>query len=196
MTETPSNGNRKRLLALIPAAIFFILAGFFLVALFSGDPSRVPSALIGREVPVFDLPKVEGLSQPGLSDKDLRGGKAGIVNVWASWCVPCRDEMPMLVDFRQSHPDVPLYGINYKDDPRAARRFLDELGDPFDRIGADDKGEVSIDWGVYGVPETYVVDGEGKIVLKHVGPLTPEDIENDILPALRAASPAASAAGS
>lgn len=177
-------------MALIPAAVFFVLAGFFLVALFSGDPSRVPSALIGREVPVFDLPKVDGLPQPGLGDGDLRDGRASIVNVWASWCVPCREEMPMLVDFRKNHPDVPLYGINYKDDPRAARRFLMELGDPFDRIGADAKGQTSIDWGVYGVPETYVVDGKGRIALKHVGPLTPESIENDILPALRAATPA------
>ena len=90
---------------------------------------------------------------------------------------------------------MPLYGINYKDDPRAARRFLSELGDPFDRIGADARGQASIDWGVYGVPETYVVDGEGRIVVKHVGPLTPESIENDILPALRAANPATPAAG-
>ncbi|MAB13670.1 DsbE family thiol:disulfide interchange protein [Parvibaculum sp.] len=195
MTDEPSTGGRRRLLALIPAVVFFVLAGFFLVALFNGDPSRVPSALIGREVPVFDLPPVEGLPHPGLADGNLRGGKASIVNVWASWCVPCREEMPMLVEFRQKHPEVPLYGINYKDDPRAARRFLSELGDPFDRIGADARGQASIDWGVYGVPETYVVDGEGRIVVKHVGPLTPESIENDILPALRAANPATPAAG-
>ncbi|MDX5364939.1 MAG: DsbE family thiol:disulfide interchange protein [Alphaproteobacteria bacterium] len=179
--------SRFRLAALLPVVLFLAVAGIFYTAIFSGsDPSKVPSALIGRYVPEFALGPVEGLEQPGLSNADFAQGGPVIVNVWASWCVPCRTEMPLLVEL-QRVADVPLYGINYKDDPAAARRFLAELGNPFERIGKDDTGRAAIDWGVYGVPETYIVDGKGRIALKHVGPLTPEAIAEEILPALRAA---------
>lgn len=179
--------SRFRLAALLPVFLFLIVAGIFYAAIFSGsDPSKVPSALIGRYVPDFELGPVEGLEQPGLSTADFAQGGPVIVNVWASWCVPCRVEMPLLVEL-QRVAGVPLYGINYKDDPAAARRFLSELGNPFERIGKDATGRAAIDWGVYGVPETYIVDGKGRIALKHVGPLTPEAIAEEILPALRAA---------
>ena len=180
---------RFRLAAVLPVAIFLLLAGLFYAAIYRGDdPSTVPSALIGRYVPEFELPPVDGLDRPGLSNADFGQGKPVIVNVWASWCVPCRSEMPLLVELRRV-AGVPLYGIDYKDDPATARRFLAELGNPFDRIGRDASGRAAIDWGVYGVPETYVVDGNGRIAFKHVGPLTPEAIAEEILPALRAARP-------
>lgn len=172
-----------RLAALIPAGLFALIAGFFLIAVFRGDPSNVPSALIGREVPAFTLAAVDGLDRPGLSTADFGRGTPVIVNVFASWCVPCRDEHPLLIELKR-RTALPLYGIDYKDDAEAARRFLDELGNPFDRIGADPKGRASIDWGVYGVPETYIVDGEGRIAYKHVGPLTQDIVEAEILPAL------------
>lgn len=177
---------RFRLAALVPVAIFLVLAGLFFVAIYRGDPSQVPSALIGRYVPEFDLAPVEGIDRPGISAADFGKGGPVVVNVWASWCVPCRDEMPLLVELRHI-AGVPLYGLNYKDDPAAARRFLAELGNPFDRIGRDDTGRAAIEWGVYGVPETYIVDGNGRIAFKHIGPLTPEAVADAILPALQAA---------
>lgn len=180
-----------RLAALIPAGIFALIAGFFLVAVFRGDPSHVPSALIGRYVPDFELPAVAGLDRPGLESKDFGQGKPVIVNVFASWCVPCREEHPVLVELKRLTAS-PLYAINYKDDPEAARRFLGELGDPFERVGADRAGRVSIDWGVYGVPETYIIDGKGRIAYKHVGPLTPDIVDEEILPALKVARSVAS----
>jgi len=178
--------SRFRIAALIPVAIFLVLAGLFFAAIYRGDPSRVPSALIGRYVPEFDLPPVEGIDRPGVSSANFGKGVPVIVNVWASWCVPCRDEMPLLIELGRVSR-APLFGLNYKDDPVAARRFLTELGNPFARIGKDAKGRAAIDWGVYGVPETYIVDGNGRIALKHVGPLTPEAIADEILPALKAA---------
>ena len=177
---------RFRWAALIPVAIFLVLVGLFFAAIYRGDPSRVPSALIGRYVPAFDLGPVEGLDLPGVAAADFGKGVPVIVNVWASWCVPCRDEMPLLVELRRI-AGVPMFGLNYKDDPAAARRFLAELGNPFDRVGRDDTGRAAIEWGVYGVPETYIVDGNGRIAFKHIGPLTPEAVADEILPALQAA---------
>ncbi len=173
---------------LLPLIVVAALTGLFLVALYSGDPSRLPSALIGKPVPEFKLAPVEGLNEtgnatPGLDSVDLTTGEVSIVNVWASWCGPCIQEQPLLVQLKNQH-GLRLMGINYKDEPAAARRFLQRLGNPFDAIGADRNGRVSIDWGVYGVPETYVVDGAGQIVYKIVGPLSPENIENELLPAV------------
>lgn len=172
----------RRLGALIPLGIFIALV----LALAVGmrlDLTTVPSALIGKPVPDFTLPPLLDGGQ-GLSAADLRrGGRPVLVNVFASWCMPCREEQPMLMELAR-RDGVTLYAINYKDKPAAARQFLAELGNPFTRIGADRSGRVAIDWGVYGVPETYVVDGKGKIVLKHVGPLTPKAITDEILPAL------------
>lgn len=173
--------------ALIPAGVFLVMAGLFLIAVFRGDPSRLPSALIGRSVPEFSLPPIPGVDRPGLASSDFGNGQPVIVNVWASWCVPCRDEYPVLSALKRM-TKAPIYGLNYKDSAEGARGFLEELGNPFTRIGADTKGRVSIDWGVYGVPETYIVDGKGHIAYKHVGPLTPEVVDSEILPLLRTAS--------
>ena len=169
------------LIAALPAAVFAAIAAAFLWGLFNNEDS-LPSTMIGRDIPEFDLPPIEG-RENGLSTSDLRG-EVSLVNVWASWCVPCRVEMPLLVELSQTG-SVSIHGINLKDKPAAARRFLAELGDPYDRIGADSSGRASIDWGVYGVPETFVIDSEGRIAYKHVGPFNRHSLENDILPVVR-----------
>jgi cytochrome c biogenesis protein CcmG/thiol:disulfide interchange protein DsbE len=168
-----------RLLYFLPVAIFAALAILFLVRLFGGDPSRVPSALIGQPVPAFALPPLPGLVEegrpvPGLSGADLKG-KVTIINVWASWCVPCRQEHPSLVELAKD-PSARLAGIDYKDNPENARRFLGALGNPFAAVGADQSGRAAIDWGVYGVPETFIVGPDGTIRHKHIGPLLPGDL--------------------
>ena len=182
---------------LLPLIIVAALVALFLVALQSGDPSRLPSALIGKPVPSFDLPAVEGLAEagmpkPGFTSADLATGEISIVNVWASWCGPCIQEHPHLTALKERH-NLRLMGINYKDEPAAARRFLARLGNPFDAIGADITGRVAIDWGVYGVPETYIVDGRGQFLHRIVGPLSPEIIENEVLPAVMQARSASKA---
>jgi cytochrome c biogenesis protein CcmG, thiol:disulfide interchange protein DsbE len=169
----------------LPLIVFAALAGLFWYALHGGDPSRLPSALVGKQVPKFTLPPIDGMPGPdgakGFSDADLAGGEPTIVNVWASWCVPCHAEHPLLMHLAKE-PGVRLYGINYKDDPAAARRFLGRLGNPFTRVSADRSGRTAIDFGVYGVPETYVIAGDGKITYRHVGPLTEEAIKEKLLP--------------
>jgi len=187
--EAPARASRMRILYLVPLFVFAALALLFLVRLYAGDPSQVPSALIGRPVPAFTLEPLPGLSQagqpvPGLSDADLKG-RVTVVNVWASWCVPCRQEHPALAELAKN-PAVRVVGINYKDNPENARRFLGSLGNPFAAIGIDPNGRAAIDWGVYGVPETFIVGPDGTIRYKHVGPLTPET-----LPAFREALRAA-----
>jgi len=174
----------RRYGAVVPVAIFAALAALLYLALFWGDPSEIPTALRDKPVPEFTLPPVDGLqSIPGFASDDLRTGVPTIVNVWASWCAPCRVEHPFLMQLA-TRDDVRLVGINYKDAPENARRFLGTLGNPFQAVGADRTGRTAIDWGVYGVPETFIVDGEGLIRFKHVGPIEPGDIENVILPAL------------
>jgi cytochrome c biogenesis protein CcmG/thiol:disulfide interchange protein DsbE len=175
----------------LPLLIFAMLVGLFWFALHSGDPSRLPSALLGKPVPPFALPPIEeltGAGAEGFESSDLAKGEPTIVNVWASWCVPCHEEHPLLLELAKQ-PGVRLYGINYKDDSAAARRFLGRYGNPFQRVGADRSGRVAIDWGVYGVPETYVITGDGKIAYRHVGPLTGEAIQQKLLPLLRDSSP-------
>lgn len=179
--DRSSPSRQGRLLMLVPVAVFGILAGVFYWGLWFSD-DRLPSTLIGRSVPEFNLPPIEG-RQVGLSSADLRG-HVSIVNVWASWCVPCRVEMPLLVELAKAGT-VPIYGINYKDGAREALAFLAELGDPYTQIGADANGRVAIDWGVYGLPETFVVDAEGRIAFKHVGPFDRRSLEEDILPVVR-----------
>lgn len=177
-TEAGARRGRARLLVMLPALVFGALALLFAVRLGSGDPSKLPSALLGRPVPAFALPGVEGLRDaaggplPGLAAADLRG-RVAIVNVWASWCAPCRVEHPLLMDLA-GDPAIRLVGLNYKDRPENARRFLAALGNPFRAVGADESGRTGIDWGVYGVPETFVVGPDGTIRHKFVGPLTPE----------------------
>jgi len=170
-----------RLIAMVPLGIAALLGAAFYWGLWNKD-DRLPSTLIGRSVPEFALPPIEGRAD-GLSTADLRG-EVSIVNVWASWCVPCRVEMPLLVDLAETGT-VPIHGINHKDAPEAALGFLAELGDPYTRIGADRNGRASIDWGVYGLPETFVIDGEGRIAYKHVGPFDRRALEDEILPVVR-----------
>ena len=167
-----------RFLPLILAALFAVL---FLAGLFMGDPSRLPSAYQGKKLPAFSLP---GLAPyDGISNDDLAGGRPVLLNVWASWCGPCRDEHPALMQL--SAAGVPIYGLNYKDNENAARRFLNRLGNPYRGVGVDDSGKVALDLGVYGVPETFLFDGEGRLVLRHVGPLDAAVLQAEILPYLQ-----------
>ncbi len=171
----------RRLLVLLPLAIFLALAGIFLVQLLSGrDIAAVPSALIGAAAPVTKLPPVEGLGLPGL-DSSTFPGKVTLVNVWGSWCAPCREEHPVLMALSQDKR-FDIVGLNYKDQAENARRFLGDLGNPFAAVGADGNGRAAIDWGVYGVPETFVVGRDGKILYKFVGPLNPESAATVLMP--------------
>jgi cytochrome c biogenesis protein CcmG/thiol:disulfide interchange protein DsbE len=165
----------RRWLVALPLIGFAALAGLFLLRLYGGDPSKIPSALIGRPAPQTTLPPLEGLKRegaqmPGL-DPAVFKGKVSIVNVWASWCVPCHDEAPLLTELGNDKR-LQIVGINYKDAPDNARRFLGRYGNPFSVVGVDGNGRASIEWGVYGVPETFVVGREGTIVYKMVGPVT------------------------
>jgi len=177
-------------IVLLPLTVFLMLAGLFFFRLGSGDPSRVPSALIGRPVPETNLPPIEGLVRdgkpmPGLTTADLKGGVT-LVNVWASWCVPCAEEAPLLLKLSEDKR-IKLVGINYKDKPDNARRFLGRHGNPFVATGADSNGRASIEWGVYGVPETFVVSRDGRIAYKLVGPITPSNLDGALKPAIEKA---------
>jgi cytochrome c biogenesis protein CcmG/thiol:disulfide interchange protein DsbE len=148
------------------------------------DKDTLPSVLIDRPAPDMDLPPlIEG--GEGLTTAMLQADGVKLVNVWASWCGPCRVEHPELM--RLEEMGVTIHGLNYKDEPRNAKAFLEELGDPYATVGVDDRGRAGIEWGVYGVPETFVIDAEGRIAFKHVGPIQNDDLEKRILPALRAA---------
>ena len=170
--------RRRQLLYLLPLGVFGGLAAMFAVGL-GRDSTKIPSALIGKPVPPFALPPVQGRTL-GLSSTDL-GGDVSLVNVFASWCAPCRQEHPLFLDLKK-RGTIPLHGINYKDRPEDASSWLNELGDPYTRTGADRDGRVAIDWGVYGVPETFIVDRSGVIAYKHIGPLTSEALNGTILP--------------
>ena len=174
-------GNRSRLAGYIPLLVFLVMAVFFAIGL-TMNPRDIPSPLIGKPVPEFSLPPVKG-GTLGLSTADLRG-EVSIVNVFASWCVACREEHPILMGIKEKGL-VPLHGINYKDKPDDARAWLDEMGDPYTRIGADISGRVAIDWGVYGVPETFVIDRDGLIVHKHIGAITPQAMRDTIMPIIK-----------
>lgn len=174
-----------------PLGIFCVLALIFAYGLSTGDPSRLPSALIGKRVPAMTLPALEGLTDgsrvvPGFDSADLAKGQVSVVNFWASWCAPCVQEHPLLVALKQ-RADVPIYGVNYKDQASAARRFLGRYGNPFAAVGTDSNGRAAIEWGVYGMPETFIVNGKGEIVYKHVGPISPETLEEKLIPAIQAA---------
>jgi cytochrome c biogenesis protein CcmG, thiol:disulfide interchange protein DsbE len=172
----------RRLLYLFPIALFIVLVGYFALALRPGrDPSLLPSALIDKPAPSFDLAGIDGA--PGLTREAL-AGQVVLVNFFASWCVPCRAEHPLLMRLaEQEH--VPLYGIAYKDKVADTAGFLDRLGNPYRRVGVDASGHVGIDFGVYGVPETYIIDKTGHIRYRHVGPLTADALEHELLPRLR-----------
>jgi cytochrome c biogenesis protein CcmG, thiol:disulfide interchange protein DsbE len=170
----------RRLLFLLPVLIF-VAVGIGLAVGLTRDPSTLPSPLIDQPVPTFELPPLAGRAGPGFSSADLEG-RVTLVNVFASWCVPCRVEHPLLMALAEE--GVAIYGIDYKDPAEKAAGWLAELGDPYRAIGADQDGRVAIDWGVYGVPETFVIDAEGRIRHRHVGPLQPRDIEGTIKPLL------------
>jgi cytochrome c biogenesis protein CcmG, thiol:disulfide interchange protein DsbE len=170
----------RKLLYVLPALIFVGLAAAFYAGL-GRDPSIVPSALIGKPAPNFALPALLD-GKPGVANADLKA-KTVLVNMFASWCVPCRAEHPLLM--RLASQGVPIYGIDYKDKPEDAKAWLGELGDPYQRLGADPTGTAALDWGVYGVPETFVVDQTGTIRFKQVGPLTIDIIDGTILPLLK-----------
>ena len=179
-TSTAPAPRRSFLMAL-PLIAFAGLAALFWLRLGSGDPSRIPSALIGHPAPQTSLPPLTGLLSdgtqvPGL-DPAIFKGKVSVVNVWASWCVPCHDEAPLLTGLAKDQR-LQLVGINYKDAPDNARRFLGRYGNPFGVVGVDANGRAAIEWGVYGVPETFVVGREGTIVYKLVGPITPDNIDS------------------
>jgi cytochrome c biogenesis protein CcmG/thiol:disulfide interchange protein DsbE len=186
-TEAP---RRNRLVMLLPLILFLALAALFLLRLGSGDPSRIPSALIGHPAPMTVLPPVAGLERngkplPGLDPAEFKG-QVSLVNVWASWCVPCHDEIPFLQQLGQD-TRIRLVGINYKDQPDNARRFLNRYGNPFAAAGADENGRAAIEWGVYGVPESFIVGRDGRIAYKLVGPINAENFERVVLPELRKA---------
>ena len=182
---------RPSLLLVLPVVTFAVLAGIFFARLRSGaDPQAIPSVLIGKAVPAFQLPPVvdltaEGRAVPGLSSADLKG-RVTLVNFWASWCAPCQVEHPMLMRLARE-PGLQLVGVDYKDAPEAGRRFLARNGVPFTAVGADATGRVAIDFGVYGVPESFIVGPDGVIRDKLVGIVTPENIES-VLGKIRAAA--------
>lgn len=183
-------GSNRRLLVLLPLVLFLSLAALFYVRLGAGDASRIPSALIGREAPATDLPPVAGLERdgkpiPGLAAGDFKGAVT-VLNVWASWCVPCHDEAPLLMQLARDQR-IRLVGINYKDQADNARRFLGRYGNPFSASGADVSGRAAIEWGVYGVPETFIIGRDGRIAYKLVGPVTPDNIEQVMKPEIEKA---------
>lgn len=169
----------------LPLVIFLGLAGVFGYQLFTGDPSKLPSALIGKPIPATTLPALEGTTIPGLDPAQFAANRVALVNVFASWCAPCHQEHPLLMALAQDQR-VPIFGINQKDNPENARRFLGKLGNPYRAVGADRDGRASIEWGVYGVPETFLI-ADGKIVFKHVGPLTEESIRVRLMPEIEKA---------
>jgi cytochrome c biogenesis protein CcmG, thiol:disulfide interchange protein DsbE len=186
-TKANDGGNirRRRVAVLAPLIIFLGLALLFLFRLNAGDPSIIPSALIGHPAPQTPLPPIAGLDRdgqqiPGLDPAQFKGAVT-VLNVWASWCVPCHDEAPLLMQLSQDNR-FRVVGINYKDEPDNARRFLGRYGDPFVAAGADDNGRAAIEWGVYGVPETFVVGRDARIAFKLVGPITADNFESMLKP--------------
>lgn len=193
MSETDRREKRpgalRTVLLLLPLAVFLALAAMFLMRI-GGDHSRIPSALIGAPAPKTDLPPLEGLARdgqpvPGLTNTTF-AGKVTLVNVWASWCVPCHEEIPFL-DALAKDARIQLAGINYKDKPENARRFLNRYGNPFVATGADENGRTAIDWGVYGVPETFVVGRDGRIAYKLIGPINAANIDAVLRPEIEKA---------
>jgi len=181
---------RRRKLVLIPLVAFLAVAALFVLRLGAGDPSRIPSALIGHPAPRTDLPPLPGLERdgkavPGLDSAHFQG-QVTVLNVWASWCVPCREEAALLMALSADRR-VRVVGMNYKDQPDNARRFLGRYGNPFAANGTDGNGRAAIEWGVYGVPETFIIGRDGRITYKLIGPVTPENLETALKPAIEKA---------
>ena len=188
--ERRAGTRRRRLIVFIPLVVFLALAALFMYRLGAGDPSRIPSALIGRPAPSTNLPPIPGLERdgrpvPGL-DSAAFNGEVTVLNVWASWCVPCHDEAPLLLKLAADRR-ILVAGINYKDEADNARRFLGRHGNPFVANGIDRNGRAAIEWGVYGVPETFVVGRDGRIAFKLIGPITPDNLDKALQPAIEKA---------
>lgn len=173
----------NRLFYILPLTVFLIMAVYFAIGL-TKDPKILPSALIDKPIPEFVLPPIEGGPGKGFSSADLRGKGVSVVNVFASWCVPCRIEHPQITRLAQLKVAT-LYGLNYKDKPENALKWLAELGDPYAAHGADPRGRVGIDFGVYGIPETFIIDTDGIIRYKYVGPIDAARLEKVILPIIK-----------
>ena len=175
---------RRRWLAFLPLAVFAVVAALLFVRLYAGDPAKLPSALIGQSAPPLTLAGLDGAA--GLTDADLRHGHVSVINVFGSWCEPCHQEHPVLMalaaDDALKQKGVVLYGVAQKDSSGNVRRFLGADGDPYAKVGFDSDGRAGIDWGVYGVPETFIVRGDGTIAYKVVGPLTAETLESEVKP--------------
>lgn len=183
--ESSGSARTRRTAFVVPLVLFGLLVLFLGVGLFL-NPREIPSPLIGKPVPAFELPAVKGRSL-GLTSDDLKG-EVSLVNVFASWCVACRAEHPVLVELARRNV-VPIHGLNYKDPPDDAARWLDEWGDPYTRTGADVSGRVGIDWGVYGVPETFVIGPDGRIAYKHIGPLSADFVRDELMPMIERLRP-------
>jgi len=184
------HARQARMLVLIPLVAFLGLAALFVLRLGAGDPSRIPSALIGHAAPRTDLPPLPGLERdgklvPGL-DTAKFAGQVTVLNVWASWCVPCRDEAALLMMLAADRR-LRVVGMNYKDQPENARRFLGRYGNPFAANGTDANGRAAIEWGVYGVPETFVISRDVRIAYKLIGPVTPDNLQTELKPAIERA---------
>jgi cytochrome c biogenesis protein CcmG, thiol:disulfide interchange protein DsbE len=181
--------RRRGLLALTPLLVFVALAVLFFARLFAGDASRIPSALIGQSAPPLDLPALDGVA--GLKNSDLREGHVSVINIFASWCVPCHQEHAILLDLAADKAlaakGVRLIGVAQKDDPENIRRFLGAKGNPYASVGVDRDGQASIEWGVYGVPETFIVKGDGTIAFKLVGPMSAETLASVVRPQIEKA---------
>jgi cytochrome c biogenesis protein CcmG/thiol:disulfide interchange protein DsbE len=187
---TMIDGRNRNSIYILPIGIFGILTILFLYSLWRGPITLIPSTLIGHPAPLFSLPALPGATSggvpvPGFSNDDLKGGVT-IVNIFASWCAPCREEHPLLLKLSKD-ARVRIMGINYKDQPDNARRFLGSLGNPYEGIGMDPEGRAAIDWGVYGVPESFVINRNGEIIYKHVGPLTEDAMKGPINSAIEKA---------
>lgn len=171
-----------RLLITLVAAGFTALAVLFAIALERPDPDQLPSAFVGRKTPSLTIENLHTVDSRITRKDDLEAARIKLVNFWASWCAPCRVEHPSLE--KLAHAGVPVHGINYKDKPEHAAQFLSELGNPFATLAADPRGRTGLDWGIYGVPETFVIDANGEIILRYAGPITSRILESRILPSL------------
>jgi cytochrome c biogenesis protein CcmG/thiol:disulfide interchange protein DsbE len=187
--DQTSAPRRRGLLTLLPLLVFGALAALFFARLFAGDASRIPSALIGQSAPGLDLPGLEGAA--GLKDADLRQGHVTVVNIFASWCLPCHEEHDVLLDLAADKDlaakGVRLIGVAQKDDPENVRRFLGAKGDPYAKVALDRDGRAGIDWGVYGVPETFIVKGDGTVAFKFIGPMSAEALASVVRPQIEKA---------
>lgn len=189
-SEKDTTATKRRVLVLLPLAIFLGLAVLFFFRLGAGDISHIPSALIGKPVPGTEFPPVPGLMRdgvqvPGIARADFNGAVT-LVNVWASWCKPCRDEAPLLMALARD-PRIRVVGINYKDQPQHALQFIARYGNPFAAAGADTGGRAAMDWGVYGVPETFLVGRDGRVAYKLIGEINPQSLQGALMPEIEKA---------